>query len=195
MYSIENALSFYTNKHLFEEIHQAKNAFIALLENISNKIDRNELNIAHSPQKGIKISKGNELEHCPYQVLDVIRDFDANTGLNIRILHWWGYGLFLFTLIGKDYFYQEERIAFFEDKRLRGFMVSETSSPFHYKKIIEDYEMRKKVDNDVFPNYFNVGRIQLVKSMHYGGDFSETERIIFGEIDQILQLFKNFKKK
>src|SRR5690606_26208554 len=53
--------------------------------------------------RGIKLSKGNDLSGYPYQVLDLIRDFDTKNGLNIRVLNWFGHGLYLFVLFGKNH--------------------------------------------------------------------------------------------
>ena len=135
MYTLEEALAIYKNKALFEEIHKAKISALSVLENVSKRIDLNELAQMHTVHKGVKISKGNELEHCPYQVLDVVRDFDPDKGLNIRLLHWWGYGMFLFVLLGKEYLGKDglEKLQFSE--AFRGFVLSKVPAPFDYKRI------------------------------------------------------------
>lgn len=195
MYSLKKALPIYSNKDLFEEIHQAKNSFLALLENISNRIELNELNIVHPSQKGIKISKGNELEHCPYQVLDLIRDFDPESGLNIRLLHWWGYGMFLFVLVGEDFFDREQRKNFLTHELLQGFAISGVSSHFSYKQIIEDYYLKTNLSLDSNQNYSQLGRFQLVKQIPFGGDFIETEECLFSEITRLLLVFQNVERR
>src|SRR5690606_19496636 len=75
---------------LFEEIHHLKSYFIRLFSDLANEISLDYLQVLHPQSQGIKISKGNELQHCPYQVLDLIRDFDIHMGLNIRVMNWWG---------------------------------------------------------------------------------------------------------
>ncbi|MEP0712393.1 MAG: hypothetical protein ABJC55_10750 [Algoriphagus sp.] len=74
-----------------------------MLNDIGNSYDATTLTQLHSESRGVKLSKGNELEGCPYQVLDLIRDFDPAMGLNIRVLNWFGHGLFLFVLVGKNH--------------------------------------------------------------------------------------------
>jgi len=186
MYSLEKALSIYTNKELFEEIHEAKKTFINLLENISNRMDPNDLRKAHTAHKGMKISKGNELEHCPYQVLDLIRDFDPESGLNIRLLHWWGKGMFLFILVGKDFFKREDLHLIVKEKHLSGFFISAASSPFSYRQLVEDYELKKIPMTESLSDYSTLGRFQLIKQIPYGVDFLGTEEILFLELNRIL---------
>lgn len=191
MYTLEDALAIYKNKALFEEIHQAKMSALRLLENVSNRIDLNELAEMHAGHKGVKISKGNELEHCPYQVLDVVRDFDPTRGLNIRLLHWWGYGMFLFVLLGKDYLGKEalEKLLFSEP--LRGFVVSKVPTPFDYKRILEEAEQagfKNPVGEDL--SSLAEGRIQLVKKIPYEDDFMLLENRLVTEITQLFPQFR-----
>lgn len=91
------------DKALFEKISLAKKAFISILSLVGNTIPLEKLARIHINQKGIKISQGNELQGCPYQVLDIVRDFDVNHGLNLRVLHWWGRGAFLFIYFGSQH--------------------------------------------------------------------------------------------
>src|SRR5690606_15294657 len=90
------------NTSLFEKIHQLKHSFISVFSEIANEISSGELMKLHPGSQGIKISRGNELQHCPYQVLDIIRDFTKDHGFNIRILNWWGRGLFIFVFFGRN---------------------------------------------------------------------------------------------
>ncbi|WP_158859892.1 hypothetical protein [Lunatibacter salilacus] len=193
MDSFQKALFIYRNKELFEEIHEAKKAFIGMLENISNIIVLDDLKEVHPNHKGTKISKGNELEHCPYQVLDIIRDFDPETGLNIRLLHWWGKGMFLFVLISKSFFDGKQLENFLKDRSLDGFFISIASSPFSYKQIVGDYEFNKIPSADSVPNNSLLGRFQLVKKVPFGVDFTETEEILFSELKRILSALRKIK--
>ncbi|HSI78993.1 MAG TPA: hypothetical protein VK957_24070 [Lunatimonas sp.] len=197
MDSLQKALYVYRNKELFEDIHEAKKAFIGMLVNISNRIDLDDLREVHPTHKGIKISKGNELEHCPYQVLDVIRDFDPESGLNIRLLHWWGKGMFLFVSISRSLFDGKELEKFLKDKNLDGFFISTSSSPFSYKQLVGDYEFKKFPSIDSISGRSLLGRFQLMKKIHYGFDFFETEELLILELKRVLfalRVVRNEKK-
>lgn len=191
MYTLKEALAIYKNKALFEEIHQAKLSALRLLENVSKRIDLNGLAEMHAGHKGVKISKGNELEHCPYQVLDVVRDFDPDKGLNIRLLHWWGYGMFLFVLLGKDYLGKDalEKLQFSE--AFRGFVRSKVRAPFDYRRILEDLEqtgLKKGGDEEL--SRVPEGRIQFVKKLPYADDFALLEDRLVVEITRLFPEFR-----
>ncbi|WP_339923312.1 hypothetical protein [uncultured Cyclobacterium sp.] len=91
------------DREIFQKISQAKKEFVAILSVVGNGIAYATLDGIHKNHKGIKISQGNELENCPYQVLDVFRDFDINHGLNIRVLHWWGRGAYILVYLGANH--------------------------------------------------------------------------------------------
>jgi hypothetical protein len=194
MSTLDEDLAIFANKELFEKIHQAKNTFIRLLENISNRIHINALNSTHLSHKGIKISKGNALERCPYQVLDVIRDFDPEYGLNIRLLNWWGYGMFLLILIGRNNFSPTKSKLLSADLSSRGFIISDTSSPFSYKEIVADYHERKNLPVDLKIVWSSLNRLQMVKQLTFGIDFSQTEEKLYSEINQVLIVIQNHKR-
>jgi hypothetical protein len=195
MYSLKKAVLIYSNKELFEEIHEAKKAFIGMLENISKRVDLDDLKKIHAAHKGIKISKGNELEHCPYQVLDLIRDFDSETGLNIRLLHWWGKGMFLFILVGKDYFRREIVGLILANQELADFMISTSLSPFAYKLLVEDFEKNNIPQSGLLSDYSALGRFQLMKQLPYGEDFSGTEELILSELNRIIFTLQKIERK
>ncbi|WP_339903591.1 hypothetical protein [uncultured Cyclobacterium sp.] len=101
--SISTLIQITKEKELFENISRAKKEFIHALSLVGNRIPFNKIEEIHDEHKGIKISQGNELQSCPYQVLDIVRDFDLNTGLNIRILHWWGRGAYFLVFYGANH--------------------------------------------------------------------------------------------
>ena len=90
------------NIQLFENIQAQKNIFLNLFTEIANQFPQSILIQAHKNSKGTKVSQGINLENCPYQVLDIFRDFDRNSGFNIRILNWWGHGLYILVQFGKN---------------------------------------------------------------------------------------------
>lgn len=195
MNSFQRALVIYKDRQLFEEIHNGKKAFLRLLENISNRIVLDDLSIIHTNHKGTKISKGNELERCPYQVLDLIRDFDPDSGLNIRVLHWWGRGIFLFVLAGEGFFYGKELLIKLKDNPFSGFYIAQSSSPFAYSQLVADYELKKMRLIDSSVDFSDFGRFQLMKEIPYGFDFFETEELLYTELQGILSMLNTYKKQ
>jgi hypothetical protein len=79
-----------------------KNQFLSVLEETGIILSKEELDRISPRARGVKISKGNDLLGFPYQVLDVVRDFDPYKGVNIRMLNWFGNGLFVAVLLGKE---------------------------------------------------------------------------------------------
>lgn len=79
-----------------------KSQFIGMLEEVANSISAQDLENISPRSRGPKISKGNDLLGLPYQVLDLIRDFDSSEGANIRLLNWFGNGFFVTVLLGKN---------------------------------------------------------------------------------------------
>ncbi len=95
-------LKLWLNADLIQQQNLLRRQFSAVFEELGNSIALSELLEISSNSKGIKLSKGNDLLGFPYQVLDLIRDFDSDNGANIRILNWFGNGLFLIILLGKN---------------------------------------------------------------------------------------------
>lgn len=91
-----------SDKGLFEKIKIQTGIFIDLFTEIANQFPQEILSAVHPFANGSKVSQGSNLENCPYQVLDLIRDFDHQTGFNIRVLQWWGHGLFVILFMGKS---------------------------------------------------------------------------------------------
>ncbi|RIW15050.1 hypothetical protein D0X99_11410 [Algoriphagus lacus] len=95
-------LDLWLNSDLFRRQNLLKSQFIAILEEVGNNFPNRDLTRISPNSRGIKISKGNDLLGFPYQVLDLIRDFDTLEGVNIRLLNWFGNGFFITVLIGKN---------------------------------------------------------------------------------------------
>ncbi len=182
------ALRLLDNRALFEEIHQLKSAFVALFSNLANDFAAAELSAVHPSSRGTKISKGNELENCPYQVLDIIRDFDKRHGFNIRLLNWWGRGLFIFVFFGE----QNERILpdLLRHLQSHGYLQATTSSPWDYKHMIDGHRL-EAIDPDksaILRNKFH--HLQLVKKIPYGEDFHSLKLLLKEQVDQILNFYR-----
>ena len=95
-------LDLISNPQIFIEIHNTKKLFVNLFTDLANELENEYLTSIYKASKGVKVSQGNELAKCPYQVLDIFRNFDKDNGHNIRILNWWGHGLFVFVYFGKE---------------------------------------------------------------------------------------------
>ncbi|SNR94573.1 hypothetical protein SAMN06295967_101126 [Belliella buryatensis] len=122
------------NKVLFEKIHFQKDLFFELFTEIGNEFPQNMLIKIHPASKGSKVSQGSNLEKCPYQVLDLIRDFDNKNGFNIRVLNWWGHGLYMIVQVGKANHNLE---AINKNLLLNNFYLSQHIRPFDYLQIFE----------------------------------------------------------
>lgn len=95
-------LDLWSDTDLIRRQSLLKRQFLAMMEDVANEIPLRELNKLSARARGSKISRGNDLLGFPYQVLDVIRDFDTSIGINIRLLNWYGNGFFLTVLLGKE---------------------------------------------------------------------------------------------
>ncbi|MFD2202530.1 hypothetical protein [Shivajiella indica] len=125
------------SKSFFEHFNQQTELILQLFTELCNAFPQTTLESFFANAKGCKVSKGNQLEGMPYQVLDIIRDFDLNHGFNIRLLNWWGYGLFIFITYGSDTAKSFQRII---PIHFEGYSLSKSSTPYEYKKAIIESE-------------------------------------------------------
>ncbi|MCH7415552.1 hypothetical protein MM213_18770 [Belliella sp. R4-6] len=121
------------NIKLFEDIQAQKNIFLNLFTEIANQFSQSILIQAFVNSKGTKVSQGINLENCPYQVLDIFRDFDRNNGYNIRILNWWGHGLYILIQFGKN---TAENHKTDIEIKFKEFNVGLASNAYDYKEIL-----------------------------------------------------------
>ncbi|MCS5489949.1 hypothetical protein [Algoriphagus limi] len=124
-------LDLWGNEALIRRQNQLKYQFWTLLGRVGDEFSQNFLSSIHPESKGKKLAQGQDLGGLPYQVLDIIRDFDFNNGLNIRLLNWFGKGVFLFVLAGN------ERYTDFDFSSL-GLTPTYTEGPFDYEEIIDE---------------------------------------------------------
>jgi hypothetical protein len=94
-------LDLWLDQSLFQRQNQLKADFLGLFEQLGNSVTNEELTYFFSNSKGKKISKGNQLQGSPYFVLDLIRDFDSDSGCTIRFVSWFGHGLYCCVFLGK----------------------------------------------------------------------------------------------
>ncbi|NVJ85305.1 MAG: hypothetical protein HWE15_03320 [Algoriphagus sp.] len=141
-------LSLWKNEELIRRQNQLKYQFWDLLGKVGDEFSQEYLKKIHPDSKGKKLSQGQDLEGLPYQVLDLVRDFDFNTGLNIRILNWFGRGAFLFVLVGKENFPMLDLSSI-------GFKKCLTESPWDYPKILsQDSEIQSISDDLEYQQWF-----------------------------------------
>lgn len=187
MFEFEELLAITKNKLLFEKISEAKKKFTHIFADVANQISTDSLSKAHQNHRGIKISKGNELLHCPYQVLDVIRDFDLSSGCNIRILHWWGRGLFILLFFGKNHSCLSNSQKLIHWASFHNYQVC-LSDLWAYGKIIDEkniQEIKNFSPEKMSHHLNNVSHLQLIKPITLL-DSETTKDDIHKEIENIL---------
>lgn len=131
-------LELWLDQELIKRQNRLKAAFLILLEQLGNSFSNQSLSELHPNSKGKKISKGNDLLGFPYQVLDLIRDFDPETGLNIRVLNWFGNGFYVLVYLGNEYPSNNQELL------NSGFAFSLTESPWDYPEMIKNENTSKK---------------------------------------------------
>lgn len=122
-------LELWSNEELIRKQNRLKLTFLELFGDLGNRFQNEYLLDLHPLSKGKKVTQGNDLIGLPYQVLDLIRDFNFDSGLNVRILNWFGKGIYLFVLCGKT------NLNFWDLKDF-GFEICTTESPWDYSEII-----------------------------------------------------------
>ncbi len=123
-------LELWEDEALIRQQNQLKYQFWELLGKVGDQIEQQDLLKIHARSKGKKLSQGSDLMGLPYQVLDIVRDFDLASGLNIRVLNWYGKGLYLLVLLGKEKFGSLD---------LKGLSFFQTywESPWDYERLVE----------------------------------------------------------
>lgn len=178
------------DRALFEEIHRLKSFFIHLFSELANDISLDRLSEAHAASQGVKISKGNELEHCPYQVLDIVRDFDSKAGFNIRVLNWWGRGLFVLVYTGKDNTRLMHHPGFIASMQQRGYMLAKTSSPWDYKRMIDQEQMEVIPSVDALDSHVSRFKyFQILKKIEYPASARGLNMLLKDQVEHILKYY------
>lgn len=95
-------LQLWQNEGLIRQQNFLKSQFLYILNEVAGQFLPQEFADISFRAAGTKISRGNDLNGLPYQVLDLIRDFDTLDGANIRLLNWFGVGFFMTVLLGKN---------------------------------------------------------------------------------------------
>jgi hypothetical protein len=168
------------DRSLWQNINQQTVLFLELFTEISNNYPQNHLLRKFPTAKGCKVTKGLQLHGYPYQVLDIIRDFDQTKGFNIRILNWWGNGLFIVLLGGTDVAAQIVQASI---SHLRDYRISYHPAIWDYEKILwMPTEEKQQVQNTKSST-----RIQLFKKIELLENPLELKTALLKEIDRILE--------
>lgn len=186
----QKAIQLLNNRKIFEEIHELKSAFIALFSALANGLSPEDLRTFHPGSQGLKITKGNELQHCPYQVLDIIRDFDKEKGFNIRILNWWGRGLFVIVFFGRNNKRILKDVDFLSGMHFHGYLLAKTASPWDYKSMIDEGNLGTIHHSSHLADHINQFHYtQLVKKITYPKDYDTLQTKLNEEVMQILNFY------
>lgn len=187
-------LALATDAELFQRIHRSKKCFLNLFTELANQINNENLDEWHINFKGTKVSQGNALQNCPYQVLDIIRDFHPELGLNIRLLNWWGRGGYIFVFFGKI---TALKLMGHSPNRLRayfveqGFNVALTESPWDYRAMV-DLENFERAQNslDWGKVIERAGHLQVFKKLHFENTPFKHQAVLLEQIMTLGEVLK-----
>jgi hypothetical protein len=174
--SIQLDLLLWKDKELVIRQNQLKGAFWKLFSELGNSPIAKKIGWFHTPNKGIKLTKGNDLLGFPFHVLDLIRDFETDKGLNIRILNWFGHGMFLFILAGKN-----NLLANSDFYSANGFKYSLSPTPWDYPELIISNNHTENpdaalIDKSTYHQWFK--QIQLEETDDFSLKLEEQLKII-----------------
>lgn len=174
-------IDFLKDKSTFEKIQFQKAIFIELFTEIANQYPQSKLIKLHPEAKGSKVSKGINLDNCPYQVLDIIRVFDMEKAFNIRVLNWWGHGLYILIQFGREIAVLNERLIF---ERISEFSVAFSKDPFDYKTILTSKDRLLKNNFEDHLDKFSC--LVLFKEIAYQTTITKQKEILLENINLIL---------
>ncbi len=169
------------DKDLFLKISDQKDLFIQLFSELGNHFPAQKLSLIHTDSRGCSTSKGNQLENCPYQVLDLIRDFDPVSGLNIRILNWWGHGLYVFILYGSHTARHYQKVI---EILKEEFFISLTGNPWAYSQMVMNDQ--NKEEWNLSKHLAEYQHVQLFRPMEISESVAETLKLLIKTIGKLL---------
>jgi len=177
-----------TDADVFSAIHDTKKQCRDLFTDIANGLDNEKLTTLYPDHKGVKISMGNELQKCPYQVLDIFRNFDKSKGHNIRILNWWGHGLYIFVFFGKENANDTlDRQSYFRKKQYR---LATGSSPWDYERILASSSEKMDTKKETIMLHLSkLNYLQWFKAIDLETDIDQLSFKIRGELEQIFHFY------
>ncbi|MBN3519828.1 hypothetical protein JYB62_07410 [Algoriphagus lutimaris] len=171
-------LELWKDQQLLKKLHRLKLQFWDIFSRVAESISDEELGEICLKHKSKKLSRGNDLLGMPYQVLDIIRNFDPESGLNIRVLNWFGNGLFLIILAGEKN-YRTISSFLYENN----FYFGTTESPWDYPGLILENQKIKSRN----PEIIEAGSLNVwIKEIEVGGNNHEISTKIAKEIQLIV---------
>lgn len=174
-------LNLWLNKDLIHRQNFLKGQFLDLFREVGNTFFTENFEDLSPNAKSSKISRGNDLDGMPYQVLDMIRDFDLLEGVNIRLLNWFGVGFFITILLGKN------RTNPFEELLQDGFNFGLCESKWDYPGLI----LKKNHTSDASiilhhdPDFY-----QWFKELKIVADHGLNRDMLINEIKKILAILR-----
>ncbi|KEO74568.1 hypothetical protein [Anditalea andensis] len=179
------------NRQIFNDIHKTKNQFKEVFTTLSNDLSHINIKQYYPLSKGLKISMGNELEKCPYQVLDIFRNFDKKMGHNIRILNWWGHGLYILVFFGYELAIEtRSNQKYFLHK---GFKLTQGSSPWDYSNLANTPIISPEDPGDTIEKHIHQYRyLQWCKKIEIATEIDSLQKSLGRELNRIFD-FHNIK--
>ncbi|RZS96354.1 hypothetical protein [Cecembia calidifontis] len=171
------------SKDLFRRFHEQVKIIQDVFTEIANHFPQEKLKQYFVQAKSCKVSKGNQLGFLPYQVLDIVRDFDPLTGFNIRLLNWWGNGFYIFLTYGSQIKqqYKNAWISKFDD-----FHISFTETPYDYPQVEKNSLILNEKNITLAINSSN--QLQIWKKLDISEDPGTTSKMICQLLTDILEV-------
>lgn len=173
-------LELWLDQNIILRQNALKSKFWEILTETGNSVDSEILKEIHPTGRGVKLSKGNDLAGYPYQVLDLVRDFDLTHGLNIRLLNWFGHGLFFFVLLGKNH-----PKAPMQQLKETNWKFDQSHTPWEYKEILLKGASTNSPTADVLKNSVFY---QWHKAVLISGDIVDIKKEILDELKKLIFL-------
>ena len=171
-------LHLWLDQALVQRQNQLKTDFLDLFEQLGNSVTNEEFTSFFSNSKGKKISKGYHLLGFPYLVLDLIRDFDLETGCNIRFVSWFGHGLYCCVFLGNTQLIPDHSFV------KNGFQLGRNDLPWDLAAQV-DCIKNQTTDSK---NSLKPGEAKLwIKEIALVGDWDACLEILEKELKKILQ--------
>lgn len=169
-------IDLWMNQSLVQRQNRLKADFLDLFEQLGNSIPNEELTYFFANSKGKKISKGNQLQGFPYLVLDLIRNFELDSGCNIRLVSWFGHGLFCCVFFGKNLTFSSQQFL------SAGFHLGDSSKPWDLPTQVEWLEKSKLLPSEEKEATLWIKKISILE------DKEQSLQLMKKEVNKILQV-------
>lgn len=124
-------LDLWRDQQIIKKQNRLKAQMWTIFSQLGNSLSTQPFVSTHPKSKGVKLTKGNDLLGFPYHVFDLFRDFDPKRGANIRLLNWFGHGIYLLAYVGAD-LARSLSVDFYS----AGLQFALTADPFDYPGMI-----------------------------------------------------------